>query len=489
MRAQDPAKNPDRAVPGGRPRAAAPALPQAAGGPAARMLALQRAIGNAAAARLVEETRHSHGPGCGHQEAPVQRSSVHDALRGPGQPMAAPLRAEMESRLGADFSDVRLHTGAAARRSASDIGARAYTSGNSIVVGEGGADPHTLAHELTHVIQQRQGPVVGTDHGDGLALSDPSDRFERAAEENATRVMSGPAPRTSVQTAPQTAVRAETAAPAWVGSGEAPVQRRLSYGPWSRKYVQDGEFMTLLEAADPGARAQGIEAPFASLVRQVEEGGRQVHFREEKPPRGRAAFSVVEGEGVLAIDPPSATASAKELREFATTLAHELQHAVDFVDKRFPSDRKAEYPGDDDTKRKTGQISAELRAFGVEAAAAAKLALGDHYEETEKPFSKLVSGLGSSVISPEQQTMVQEFQQLASYVAAGQDPLLALRKGDVTQSRILDRLAAYLLQYGMMSKPGPDQALAWLEENPKVVRLGLAEGAKLFHARRPQLRK
>jgi hypothetical protein len=50
------------------------------------------------------------------------------------------------------------------------------------VIGDGGADRHTLAHELTHVIQQRQGPVAGADNGAGLKVSDPSDRFEREAE-------------------------------------------------------------------------------------------------------------------------------------------------------------------------------------------------------------------------------------------------------------------------------------------------------------------
>jgi Domain of unknown function (DUF4157) len=76
-------------------------------------------------------------------------------------------RTEMEARLGADFSDVRLHTDAASQRSAAEIGARAYTSGNHVVIGEGGANDHTLAHELTHVVQQRQGPVAGTDQGNG----------------------------------------------------------------------------------------------------------------------------------------------------------------------------------------------------------------------------------------------------------------------------------------------------------------------------------
>ncbi|CAM5280909.1 hypothetical protein SALBM135S_08645 [Streptomyces alboniger] len=153
------------------------------------LVALQRLAGNAAVARAVEEQRHSHGAGCGHGPA-VQRSAVHEVLGSAGRPLDTPLRTEMEARLGADFSDVRLHTDEAARDSAAEIGARAYTSGSHVVVGRDGMDKHTLAHELTHVVQQRQGPVAGTDNGAGLMVSDPSDRFEREAEANAARVMS-----------------------------------------------------------------------------------------------------------------------------------------------------------------------------------------------------------------------------------------------------------------------------------------------------------
>ena len=75
--------------------------------------------------------------------------------------------------------------------------AKAYTVGNEVVFNRGAYQPdsdagrHTLAHELTHVVQQRSGPVDGTPTGDGVAVSDPGDRFEREAEASASAVMSG----------------------------------------------------------------------------------------------------------------------------------------------------------------------------------------------------------------------------------------------------------------------------------------------------------
>ncbi len=174
------------------------------------LLALQATVGNAVAVQMLrraglqDREEHRHDAGCGHEEAQrptVQRSAVHDVLRTPGRPLEDTVRADMESRLGADFSDVRVHNDSAAKASAAEVGARAYTSGSHVVIGDGGGDQHTLAHELTHVIQQRQGQVAGTDNGSGLKVSDPSDRFERAAEANARRVMAAPA-RTDVQRAP-----------------------------------------------------------------------------------------------------------------------------------------------------------------------------------------------------------------------------------------------------------------------------------------------
>ncbi|MFD7015813.1 aldo/keto reductase [Streptomyces sp. NPDC059928] len=191
-----------------KPHRGAARNPAREGRTSSALLALQNTAGNAAVLQMLRRSghawtqdQHQHTPGCGVQRqsgppAPqaVQRSAVPDVLRAPGRPLDDGTRADMEARLGADFSSVRIHDGSDAKASAAEVGARAYTSGDHVVIGDGGADKHTLAHELTHVIQQRQGPVPGTDRGDGLRVSDPADRFERDAEANARRAMSGQTP-------------------------------------------------------------------------------------------------------------------------------------------------------------------------------------------------------------------------------------------------------------------------------------------------------
>ncbi len=111
-----------------------------------------------------------------------------------GSALAPAVRREMETSFGADFSNVRVHEDP---ERADALDAEAYTVGRDIVFNSGRYAPHTnegrhrLAHELTHVVQQANGAVDGTDRGDGVALSHPSDRFEQAAEATADRVAAG----------------------------------------------------------------------------------------------------------------------------------------------------------------------------------------------------------------------------------------------------------------------------------------------------------
>ncbi|WP_433287349.1 eCIS core domain-containing protein [Pseudonocardia sp. CA-142604] len=119
---------------------------------------------------------------------------MHDVLASPGRPLDAEQRREFEGPLGADLSSVRVHSGDTASSSAAAaVDAQAFTSGDHVVFG-GPVDRHTLAHELAHVVQQRRGPVAGTDNGDGLRVSDPGDRFEREADATADALVSKASP-------------------------------------------------------------------------------------------------------------------------------------------------------------------------------------------------------------------------------------------------------------------------------------------------------
>lgn len=59
-------------------------------------------------------------------------------LSRPGTRLDPAVKADVEARFGRTLPDVRLHTDAAAARSAQEIGAAAYTSGTHVVAGPGG---------------------------------------------------------------------------------------------------------------------------------------------------------------------------------------------------------------------------------------------------------------------------------------------------------------------------------------------------------------
>jgi hypothetical protein len=86
--------------------------------------------------------------------------SVSRAISRSGNALDSNAKTFMESRFNRSFDNVQVHTDSDAASSARDISARAYTSGNHIVFGEGQYQPnseggrHLLAHELTHVVQQ-----------------------------------------------------------------------------------------------------------------------------------------------------------------------------------------------------------------------------------------------------------------------------------------------------------------------------------------------
>lgn len=84
-----------------------------------------------------------------------------------------------------DVSGVVAHTGAKANDATSAMGAYAYATGDSVVLGDSGTDLHTVAHEAAHVIQQRGG--VSLKGGVGQV----GDRYEVHADAVADKVVAG----------------------------------------------------------------------------------------------------------------------------------------------------------------------------------------------------------------------------------------------------------------------------------------------------------
>jgi hypothetical protein len=87
--------------------------------------------------------------------------AVHAVLRSPGDPLDSATRSFFEPRFGRDLSGVRVHSDSSAAASAEAVNAAAYTVGRDVVFGAGRYEPSTprgrtlIAHELTHVVQQR----------------------------------------------------------------------------------------------------------------------------------------------------------------------------------------------------------------------------------------------------------------------------------------------------------------------------------------------
>ena len=115
---------------------------------------------------------------------------MREAQAGSGHPLDQPTRSSMESRFGHDFGDVRVHTDASANRSARAMFAQAYTLRNHIYFAEGHFQPSStegrtlLAHELVHVLQQRDSSPAGD--GTVTPQSHPAEVEARALSGSAT---------------------------------------------------------------------------------------------------------------------------------------------------------------------------------------------------------------------------------------------------------------------------------------------------------------
>jgi|GEM_PF-3717240 len=132
------------------------------------------------------QTKSEGGSGA---EATPEFSAKLNASKGGGQTLPGDTRAELEQRMSADFSDVKVHTGDEANTMSKDIHAKAFTHGQDIYFGENQYDPRSqggkqlLAHELVHTKQQ-QGAIYRQRLLDFVAIEDKDLNLSNSDIEN-----------------------------------------------------------------------------------------------------------------------------------------------------------------------------------------------------------------------------------------------------------------------------------------------------------------
>jgi hypothetical protein len=141
---------------------------------------LVSSLGNAAVQRLLRSTEAE-------EDHPAVDGSVERAIegkRGDGAALDGETQQQIGGALQADLSDVRVHDDADANELNHAVDADAFTTGNDVFFREGKYQPGTaggdklLAHELTHVVQQRGAAA----EGGALRVSNPDDAGEQQAE-------------------------------------------------------------------------------------------------------------------------------------------------------------------------------------------------------------------------------------------------------------------------------------------------------------------
>jgi hypothetical protein len=183
-------------------------------------------------------------------------TAIAEASRSAGTPLNPTLATTLHRGLGYDFSSVLVHQGQASKDAAYRIGARAFTLGTDIHLGQ---EAHTLAdrdrdrlliHEAVHTIQQGGRRVAP--HA-GLTVSRPSDAAEQEAEQIAASFTSHPSlPRQSRSLAMRDAIRADSGRQTIARMVTPQLQRDLT----GKHKVNNGEFdLNLKTESHPGAKS------------------------------------------------------------------------------------------------------------------------------------------------------------------------------------------------------------------------------------------
>jgi hypothetical protein len=174
---------------------------------------LQNGYGNAYVGRVIQRKAVGSRPASSASRQPEEVLPLVPS-GDTGRPLEARERLPLQSRFGDDLGGVRVHTDANAAAAAEALDAEAFTIGRDIYFGHERFQPATsegrklLAHELTHVLQQRKGTTPPSQQ----LLSEPDSAAEREAEQ-ASNISEGFSP-SSLTASPAAIIHRQNKTPA-----------------------------------------------------------------------------------------------------------------------------------------------------------------------------------------------------------------------------------------------------------------------------------
>jgi outer membrane protein OmpA-like peptidoglycan-associated protein len=232
-----------------------------------RILALQRSVGNQAVKKMVPQAE--------------------------GEAIPEGDRQNLEASFGADLSEVRLHRDQQAAELTADAQANAFTTGRDIYFAPGAYGPATLAHEVSHAIQQ--GQAVAESPGEEISL-------EHEADVASSAVVSGHAPKiSSLSVAP--AVQRQAVPGAGSSSMKLMPSETLTLDNFDiDKFILSSSHMQKLDEFAKRLKNSLSSAPdtFVSIVGFADAPGTEPHNVALGQQRAQAVLDYLVAKGVPA---------------------------------------------------------------------------------------------------------------------------------------------------------------------------------------------
>ena len=277
------------------------------------------------------QTRSAPARAGGPPPAAGRRAAVASAVRerGPGRPLEPATRRRLESGLGVDLSDVRLHASPRDREVSRGLGARAFTHGRDIWLGPGESpsDLTLLAHEATHVLQQggvaRRKPRPDTggeatenlEGADTVAKAAPAGEPTSAPEEPSPPGRAKPAAERSEEPGDGDPAEGEGGSAGGDGAGAPGPPAASGAGP---------------PAAGTGAGSDGEgSAALGAVLRDVRALAREQAGPAASPSRARAESRRRAAEASAAAPSPDREAAARGEGEQVAVMAGQAPGEVD----------------------------------------------------------------------------------------------------------------------------------------------------------------